>query len=121
MSENILGEALRRERLARGLRQTELAERFGIAQPSYHRWESGENTPADERFADVAQFLGVDIGEVFRMAHQSVPPTSLKTLRDEMVAMKVVVEQNGRDLAQLTARLDSLVASLAAALRADHS
>ena len=44
-----LGEALRRERKRRGQLQRETALWFGVSQPSYHQWESGRSTPADER------------------------------------------------------------------------
>lgn len=51
---------LKDSRNDRNLTQKEVAELVGIAQPSYHLIESGENTPSVETAKKIAQVLGFD-------------------------------------------------------------
>lgn len=45
----------------------DLAERFGISKESIYAWERGENFPAAKHQAAVAEYLGLEIGELMRM------------------------------------------------------
>jgi transcriptional regulator with XRE-family HTH domain len=83
-----LGNRLRNERKTRDMTQSEVAERFGITQSSYSRWENGISPPHDDQFAEVAAFIGVTTGEVWQMVYDSEEPVSLKLLQDEMAALK---------------------------------
>jgi transcriptional regulator with XRE-family HTH domain len=107
-----LGERLRRERLRRKERQEETADRFGVSQPNYSRWENGEYKVSQGHFAEVAEFLGVTVAEVWTMVNSEEPPTSLEIVRQEVEALKRDVtdlrSQIGA-LGQLVARLEELV------------
>src|SRR5256885_9798086 len=64
-----LGIALLCERKRRGWKQHEVGEHFGVSQPTYYRWESGENVPESFRYDEIAQFLGCSLERVWRMIH----------------------------------------------------
>ena len=76
-----LGEELRHERRKRHWTQTRAGEHFDVSQPSYMRWESGENVPGPERYPRVAEYLSIT-EEVFKLIHQGEEPTSLDLLRE---------------------------------------
>jgi len=102
-----LGEALRRERTRRKERQADAATRFGVSQPSYHRWESGENRPDDAQFADVARYLGMTVAEVWELVHGAdAAPVSLEALRGQVAAVE-------RDLADVREMVRRIVSELA--------
>jgi transcriptional regulator with XRE-family HTH domain len=102
-----LGERLRRERTRRRERQIDAASRFKISQPSYHRWESGANDPDDAQFAEVANYLGIKVDEVWELVHGESPdPTSLEGLRNQVAGLE-------RDIDDLR----TLVRELAAAVK----
>ncbi|WP_116996284.1 helix-turn-helix domain-containing protein [Desertimonas flava] len=97
-----LGERLRRERLRRKERQIDTAERFGIHQASYARWETGHNRPDDDRFAVIADYLGLEIEEVWSLVHKDAPePTSLDGLNRR-------VDEMARDIADLRSLIGEL-------------
>jgi transcriptional regulator with XRE-family HTH domain len=96
-----LGERLRRERLRRKERQEETAERFGVSQPNYSRWENGEYRVSQGHFAKVAEFLGLTVAEVWTMANSEEPPTSLEMVRQEIDALK-------RDISDLRGQIGTL-------------
>lgn len=104
MSEE-LGERLRRERLRRRELQNVTADRFGISQPNYSRWESGEYRVGQSHFAEVAEFLGLKIEEVWTMANGETPPTSLDLIREEIDGLK----RDVGDLRVIVARLAGLI------------
>jgi transcriptional regulator with XRE-family HTH domain len=52
---------LKSERLRRGMRQSDAATHFGIAQPSYCRWERGKNRPSVGNLPALATFLGLEV------------------------------------------------------------
>ena len=90
-----IGELLRRERLRRDQLQDQAALRFGITQPSYSRWENGQIFPDDKHFAEVANFLGLQLEDVWEMVNGNDPrPVSLEALKTEIAELK-------RDIADL--------------------
>lgn len=113
-----LGERLRRERVRRGDRQMDVAARMGISQPSYHRWEVGENYPDDRQFAKVAGYLGCTTEEVWRMVHGDEAPASLSRVQDDVEALRRDVEDL-RELRRLVAELREQVAGLQGEALAD--
>lgn len=58
------GEFLRTLRKEKNLTQEELAEKFGISNRSVSRWENGNNMPDLSLLVELADFYGVDIGEL---------------------------------------------------------
>ncbi|MEO1065356.1 MAG: helix-turn-helix transcriptional regulator [Actinomycetota bacterium] len=103
-----LGELLRRERRRRGETQAQAAARFGIAQPSYHRWESGENRPDDEKFTQIGGYLGISAEEVLRVVHQTELPTSLEQVRDDVRALQRDVDDLKEALGQALSTLSRI-------------
>jgi|GEM_PF-5638555 len=68
-----VGEALRRERLRRGENQRQAATRFGVSQPSFYRWESGDTVPSDEHRREIAAYLGLSGDDFFKLLHREEP------------------------------------------------
>ena len=95
------GEALRRERSRRKERQRDTAARFGVSQPSYHRWESGENLPDDELRQKVAEYLGITVGEVWELMHNESAPASLEALHQDIADLQ-------RDIADIREQLRAM-------------
>lgn len=54
-----IGDSLKRFRKQIGLSQTEIAERIGIAQQVYYRYESGRNMPSAEVILKLADAYNV--------------------------------------------------------------
>ncbi|WP_367783333.1 helix-turn-helix transcriptional regulator [Streptococcus pluranimalium] len=52
-------ERLKKLRLEAGLTQKEIAEKFGIKQPTYAQWESGRTKPKGETLEKFANFFNV--------------------------------------------------------------
>ena len=55
----MLNENIKKARLKSGLTQTQVAERLGVAQAQYARWESGGRNPKDETVEKLAEIFGV--------------------------------------------------------------
>lgn len=56
---------IKRYREARGIKQTELAAHFGIAQSTVVKWESDGKYPPGRVMAELAAFLGCTIDELY--------------------------------------------------------
>lgn len=56
-----IGEMIRRERLARGLSQAELADKMKVSQKSVHYWETGKRSPTYYSLKMMAEALNMDI------------------------------------------------------------
>jgi transcriptional regulator with XRE-family HTH domain len=65
-----LGQTVRSIRLAKGLTQTELANRIGKDHPNINRLENGKFNPSFIFLKEVAQGLEVDIREFFNYSEQ---------------------------------------------------
>lgn len=68
-----LGKALRQRRDELGLGQEQLAAQLGVTQQTVSRWEMGLATPRPARIVELAHLLGLDAGELHRMAGH-LPP-----------------------------------------------
>ena len=53
------GERLKSLRLQAKLTQTEVADKVGVSQPQYARWEAGKRKPSTETLEKFANFFGV--------------------------------------------------------------
>lgn len=54
-------ERLKSLRLKAKLTQTEVAEKVGVSQPQYARWEAGKRKPTSETLQKFADFFGVSM------------------------------------------------------------
>ncbi|WP_332252671.1 helix-turn-helix domain-containing protein [Streptococcus sp. OBRC6] len=52
---------MKKARLKSGLTQKQVAERLGVAQAQYARWESGGKNPKDKTIAKLAEIFGVGL------------------------------------------------------------
>ncbi len=64
MTQEIIGNYLKKLREARKLTQEELAEKFCVSQRSVSRWENGDTLPDILMMKQLATFYGVDIDEI---------------------------------------------------------
>lgn len=58
-------ENIKRYREARGIKQIELAARFGVSQPTVVKWESEGAYPPGRVLPELAHYLGCTIDELF--------------------------------------------------------
>lgn len=59
--ENILGKNLRELRLARGLKQDDVANALGIPAPTYSSWERGRTEPSIDGILSLARYYDVSV------------------------------------------------------------
>lgn len=102
-----LGEALRRERQRRGELQRDAAERFGVSQPSYHRWEAGDSAPADESRHAIAEYLGITVQEVWELLHHHTAADH-PTPTGMVEQLQRDVEGLRREIVDLKAKFDEI-------------
>jgi transcriptional regulator with XRE-family HTH domain len=57
---------LARIRDERGYNHTELAAKLGVSIPIIGRWESGKVNPLPDRYAEIADALGVSLDKLMR-------------------------------------------------------
>lgn len=55
----MLKDNIKKARLDAGLTQKEVAEKLGVAQAQYARWENGGRNPKDETVEKLAEIFGV--------------------------------------------------------------
>lgn len=55
----MLKDNIKKARLDAGLTQKEVAEKLGVAQAQYARWENGGRNPKDETVKKLAEIFGV--------------------------------------------------------------
>lgn len=64
MAPEPLGQRIKKERLALGLTQRELADAIGITVPYMSKIEAGKETPTEEKIVKVAEVLGLNADEL---------------------------------------------------------
>jgi transcriptional regulator with XRE-family HTH domain len=62
---SIIGENIRKLRKAKGLTQTELAEKLGTTQFVITNYERGRNNPTTAKMPEIAKALGVTLEELY--------------------------------------------------------
>lgn len=62
----IVGERLRAARLAKGMRQADLAERVGVSFQQIQKYERGQNRISASRLLAIASALGVAVEQFFQ-------------------------------------------------------
>ena len=70
----LLGERVRRQRMAQGLTQTELANQTGIPIPNLSRIEHGRQSIYIERLRDLATALNVSTDYLMGLTEDPTPP-----------------------------------------------
>lgn len=60
-----VGQQIRWQRIQRSLSQEDLASQLGISYQQLHKYENGSNSVSASRLADIAQALGISVGEFF--------------------------------------------------------
>lgn len=68
MPSDSLGQRLKKERLALGLTQRDLADAVGITVPYMSKIEAGKETPTDEKIAKLAEVLRLNADELILAA-----------------------------------------------------
>lgn len=79
---NKLGLRIKELRIARNLKQCELADMLDMERSNLTRIESGKQRPTDENLEKIADILNVNISELFDVTH-------IKT-KDELI--KIITE-----------------------------
>jgi transcriptional regulator with XRE-family HTH domain len=122
MSDKELGERIRRMRHYRGYKEADMAERLGVSQRQYSRYESGETPPAPEKLAEVCEILEVseeflknfDDRMVFNHCHQAnaFSPGNVYYGADQLVVeeLKARVEHQEEEIAFLREQLKASLA-----------
>ena len=60
----MLKDNIKKARLDAGLTQIEVAEKLGVAQAQYARWENGGRNPKDETVKKIAEIFGVTVDKL---------------------------------------------------------
>lgn len=102
------GERLRRERLRRKLSQREAAARFGVSQPSYYRWESGQIEPATRYRRDIADWLGITLDELFELIGTTGAPMTHAELEERVRDLERDSAEYRELISELQQRVDTL-------------
>jgi len=64
MNQSTLSEVILNARLSLRLAQSEVAEHLGVAQSTYHNWESAKHTPSIKHIPKLCQILKLEINDV---------------------------------------------------------
>jgi transcriptional regulator with XRE-family HTH domain len=87
----MVGTKIRIFRMHRGLSQSDLAEKIGVAFQQVQKYESGANRVGASRLSRIAAALGISIGELFEpSSHKSSDAKSAFHLLAEPDALRVL-------------------------------
>lgn len=64
MNQQKVGQFLKQPRSEKAITQAELAERLGVSNRSVSRWENGTTMPDFDLLMEMAQYYGVEVGEI---------------------------------------------------------
>ena len=87
------GARLEAARASHGDRQVDAGAYFGVTQPTWARWASGDVTPDDRHLGALARYLDTSIDDVWLALHG--PPS---TVQDELVEMATEAHELRRQL-----------------------
>lgn len=68
MAAETIGQRIKRERLAAGMTQRELADRVDVGVPHVSKIEAGRENPSDELLERIAKVFGLDRDELILVA-----------------------------------------------------
>jgi transcriptional regulator with XRE-family HTH domain len=80
---------MQRARLARGLRQRDVAEALEVETPTIQRWETGARTPNAKDLAKLADVLEVSVDELLGRQPPADRPTTLPLPNEEQLAVAI--------------------------------
>jgi transcriptional regulator with XRE-family HTH domain len=66
----VVGTRIRALRVSRGLSQSDLAEQIGVTFQQVQKYEKGANRVGASRLSQIADVLGVAVGELFEQSRQ---------------------------------------------------
>lgn len=85
-----LGERVKKQRLLRGMTQTELARRLGVTPGAVSRFEAGETMIGVRTLLDIVEILGIGIEDL-------LPEYSLKTKYSYLYELMEAIPEAKRD------------------------
>lgn len=91
-----IGQALRDERLRRGIGQEKAGELCGVRQQTYQRWETGKGRPGPENVIKVAKYLGLSQADTRALIGSRLRRTlddRVNALEAEVAELKVLLLQ----------------------------
>lgn len=76
-----------------GITQTDIANRLGVAQATYMRYEIGTQKPRDVKTIEkIAKILRLDVADIFENLDMEIPAINLKTSYSEIPLIESVVD-----------------------------
>jgi transcriptional regulator with XRE-family HTH domain len=110
----MVGVKIRIFRNHRGLSQSDLAEKIGVAFQQVQKYESGANRVGASRLSRIAAALGISIGELFEPPQHKSPnsksPFHLLAERDALRVLKAFARMTDPRVRRAVARLVESVA-----------
>ena len=94
MNQIRIGAFISQRRKAKGLTQSQLAEKLGITDKAVSKWENGRSMPDLSLFMPLCALLDITLNELF--AGECIPEGKLKDKADE-VLMSVITNWLGQD------------------------
>jgi transcriptional regulator with XRE-family HTH domain len=117
----MVGVKIRIFRTHRGLSQSDLAEKIGVAFQQVQKYESGANRVGASRLSRIAAALGISIGELFEPSQHKSPnsksPFHLLAERDALRVLKAFARTTDPRVRRAIARLVESVADQQPKLR----
>jgi transcriptional regulator with XRE-family HTH domain len=117
----MVGARIRVFRTHRGLSQSDLAEKIGVAFQQVQKYESGANRVGASRLSRIAAALGIAIGELFEPSQQNSPnstsPFQLLAERDALRVLKAFARTTDPRVRRAIAQLVESVADQQPKLR----
>ena len=84
-----------------GLTQSEAAERIGVSQPAYQRYEAGVRTPSIQVVKEMAKAFNVSEAYLTGESNQSLPDYVVVTREDNPLLFSIVEQCKNLDDKQL--------------------
>ena len=84
-----------------GLTQSEAAERIGVSQPAYQRYEAGVRTPSIQVVKEMAKAFNVSEAYLTGESNQSLPDYVVVTREDNPLLFSIVEQCKDLDDKQL--------------------
>lgn len=75
------GKRLKLARVRAGLKQRHIAEVVGVEPSTVSRWETGDDSPDDDRLGDIARAVGVSVEELVGLSSRAIAKPSAQVLR----------------------------------------
>jgi transcriptional regulator with XRE-family HTH domain len=110
----MVGAKIRIFRTHRGMSQSDLAEKIGVAFQQVQKYENGTNRVGASRLSRIASALGISIGELFESSEQkpadSKSPFRLLVERDSLRVLKAFARTTDPRLRRAIAQLVETIA-----------